>query len=275
MKSRSPAAKSANSGSSRRMRSATATTPSCRQRRQSPFTSRSPDLDLVRVLRQHAAAAPCRPRSRSSSASPVGARRRTRSRRSRRARTRSTNPPIRRIVEWRPSAPTTTSARTSNGSAPCRRPRTPTVAPLSSTRLRDAGAHPALEPRELAGLPRERLEKDRLRHPDGVGILGRDVAKVEPARRTPVDEEPAGGQVQVRLGEDVLEQPELVEEARRARLQDLAAELAVEGLVPLEHDHLGPALGQEQARAAVRRGRLPPRTRRLAKAPCRLLPSIV
>ena len=73
------------------------------------------------------------------------------------------------------------------------------------------------------------------------------MTKVEPARRAPVDEEPARGQGQVRLGEDVFQEPDLVEEARGARLQDLAAELAVECLVPLEHDHLGPALGQEQA----------------------------
>jgi hypothetical protein len=63
----------------------------------------------------------------------------------------------------------------------------------------------------------------------------------------------------VRLGQHILEKSELVEETRRARLQHLAAELAVECLMPLEHDHPGAALGQEQAeqqtsRAAAHHG---------------------
>src|SRR2546422_4801119 len=48
------------------------------------------------------------------------------------------------------------------------------------------------------------------------------------------------------LFEDVGKQSDLIKQAGGARLQDLAAELAVEGLMPLEDDHLRPALCQEQ-----------------------------
>jgi hypothetical protein len=49
----------------------------------------------------------------------------------------------------------------------------------------------------------------------------------------------------VRLAENVQEQAELVQQTRCAWLQDFSPELAVEGLVPFEHGHLGSTLGEE------------------------------
>jgi hypothetical protein len=51
----------------------------------------------------------------------------------------------------------------------------------------------------------------------------------------------------MRFALDVVEQPELVEQLGGARLQHLAAELAVERLVLLEHQHVDATLGEEPA----------------------------
>jgi hypothetical protein len=47
------------------------------------------------------------------------------------------------------------------------------------------------------------------------------------------------------LLEHVFEETELVEQMRCARLQYLTAKFALEGLVPLEHEDLGAALGEQ------------------------------
>jgi hypothetical protein len=73
-----------------------------------------------------------------------------------------------------------------------------------------------------------------------------DVLEVEPGGRLSADQELPLRQGQVRLFEDVLEKPDLLEQARRTRLQHLATELAIEGGVPFEDDHLDPALREEQ-----------------------------
>ena len=113
--------------------------------------------------------------------------------------------------------------------------------------LRHPGPHPALERGERLRLPRERREKDRLRHPDGVRVFGRDSPEVEAARRLSVDQEPAARQCQVWLVQDIFQEPQHIQQARGARLQHLAAKLAVEVLVTLEDDHLDAALGEQQA----------------------------
>src|SRR5262249_60202722 len=97
--------------------------------------------------------------------------------------------------------------------------------------LRGLGAHPALERREGGGLPAKRLQEDRLRHPDGVGVPRRDLLELELAHRPAVQANLPGLEKRVRLREHVLEEPELVQEVRRAWLQDLAPELALEVLV--------------------------------------------
>jgi hypothetical protein len=51
----------------------------------------------------------------------------------------------------------------------------------------------------------------------------------------------------VRLGEDVLEQANLVEQVRSARLQHFTPEFPIERLVSLEDDHVGAAFSQQQA----------------------------
>jgi len=52
----------------------------------------------------------------------------------------------------------------------------------------------------------------------------------------------------VRLIEHVLQQAELIEEQRRARLQHLAAEFALEILAAFQHQHFGTTLREEQAK---------------------------
>jgi len=52
----------------------------------------------------------------------------------------------------------------------------------------------------------------------------------------------------VRLGEDVLEKPKLIEQPRRARLQDLAPELTIEVRMPLEHDDARATLREEKSK---------------------------
>lgn len=51
----------------------------------------------------------------------------------------------------------------------------------------------------------------------------------------------------MRLRPDVLEQSQLIEQVGGAGLEHLAAELPLEVRVPLEHEDIGAALGQEQA----------------------------
>ena len=58
------------------------------------------------------------------------------------------------------------------------------------------------------------------------------------------------------LGEHVLQQSQLVEQMGGARLQDLAAKLALEVFMPLEHQDVGAALGEEQTEHEP--GRPPP-----------------
>src|SRR6266705_6137 len=57
----------------------------------------------------------------------------------------------------------------------------------------------------------------------------------------------------MRLCQDVLEQPELVEQMRRTRLEHFAAKLTVEGLVAFEDDNVYAALGQQQPQQQARR----------------------
>src|SRR5213594_5012582 len=46
-------------------------------------------------------------------------------------------------------------------------------------KLRHFGAHPALERRKRRPLPKHRSQKNRLRHPDGVGIPGGDLLEAK------------------------------------------------------------------------------------------------
>ena len=112
--------------------------------------------------------------------------------------------------------------------------------------LGDLGAHPALEGRKRLCLAEERVEKDRLRHPDRVRIPRRDPLERELADLAAVQAHLSGVQDGVRLGQDVLEEAELVEEMRGARLEDLAPELAIEGLVASEHEHVGSSLREQE-----------------------------
>ena len=114
--------------------------------------------------------------------------------------------------------------------------------------LVDVRPHPAGEAGERARLLGERLEKDRLRHPDGVRILGGNLPEIQASRHATADAKESIGQFQVRLGEDVLEKPQLIEQPRRARLQDLAAELAIEVRMTLEHDDARAAFREEQSK---------------------------
>src|SRR2546428_14178375 len=50
----------------------------------------------------------------------------------------------------------------------------------------------------------------------------------------------------MRLGQHVLQEPQLVQEMGCARLQHLSAKLALEIFVSFEHQDLGAPLGQEQ-----------------------------
>src|SRR5262249_56983123 len=85
----------------------------------------------------------------------------------------------------------------------------------------------------------------------------------------------AGVDDRVRLLEDVLEQAELVEQVGGARLQHFTSELALERVVPLEHDHAGAPLGEQQAehhpgRAAADDRRIHVHTRHSCSSPATL-----
>ena len=109
------------------------------------------------------------------------------------------------------------------------------------------GAHPALEGGKRLRLPQERVEEDGLRHPDGVGILGRDPLEEELADLPAVQPHLARVEQRVGLSQHVLEQPQLVQEVGGAGLQHLAAELAIEVLMALQHQNVGASLGEEEA----------------------------
>jgi hypothetical protein len=54
------------------------------------------------------------------------------------------------------------------------------------------------------------------------------------------------------LRQDILEQPQLVEQMRRARLEDFAPKLAVEGLVAFEDKDVYATFGQQQTEQETR-----------------------
>jgi hypothetical protein len=61
------------------------------------------------------------------------------------------------------------------------------------------GPHPALKAGEGGGLLHQRLQKDRLGHPDGVGILGHDGVEGKSACGLAVDADQPFGEGRVRL----------------------------------------------------------------------------
>ncbi len=96
----------------------------------------------------------------------------------------------------------------------------------------DPCSHSASEPGQRTRLLDERLEEDRLGHPNGVGILGGNLPEFESGGRLSADKELLSRQRQMRFFEDVLDKPHLIEQMRNSRLQHLAAKLTIEALSP-------------------------------------------
>src|SRR5216683_5405295 len=114
-------------------------------------------------------------------------------------------------------------------------------------KLRHLGAHPALERRERLRLAKHRIQKDRLRHPDGVGIPGGDPLEAKLADLFAVEPDLADFEKRVGLGQHVLQKPQLVEQMRGARLQHLPTKLPLEVFVTFQHQDVGAPFGQKQA----------------------------
>src|SRR5262249_36708861 len=113
-------------------------------------------------------------------------------------------------------------------------------------------SHPALKARKGSSLVRERLQEDRLRHPDGIGILGDNVIEGKLAGDSAIDTDEPLVQGRMGLRQDVLQQPQLVEQMRRTRLQDFAAKLALEGLMAFQDHDVHVTFGQQQTKQQPR-----------------------
>jgi hypothetical protein len=109
--------------------------------------------------------------------------------------------------------------------------------------VRHVRAHPALEGGKGLGLPAQRRQKHRLRHPDRLRILGGNQLERELADLLAVQPNFARVEKRMRVGQHVLEQPELIQEPSGARLQHFAAVLAVEIFVSLQDQDVCPTFG--------------------------------
>jgi hypothetical protein len=89
------------------------------------------------------------------------------------------------------------------------------------------------------------LQEDGLGHPDGIRIFGHDSVEGKLTGGLAINTDEPFGQDGMGLPQDILEQPQLIEQMRGARLEDFAPKLAMEGLVAFEDNDVHATFGQQ------------------------------
>ena len=128
-----------------------------------------------------------------------------------------------------------------------KRPRTPTTRPARLDQSGDLGAHAQRERGQLLRLGGEEVEELPLRHQRDERVARRQAAEI--AELDVPIAEPAADHVEalVRALQEGVEQAELVHDAQRRRMDRVAAEVAQEVAVLLEHHGANAGAGEQVA----------------------------
>ncbi len=137
------------------------------------------------------------------------------------------NPARLRIVEWRPSAPTTSFAAISI-SPPSVLARRPVTRPSSSISSVAFGLHHEMKCRIAAPVLGEKVEEIPLRHQRDELTVRRQMRKVGDVDGFAGDDGARGVELVVRQRQEVVEPSELVEQLERRRVNRVAAKVAEE-----------------------------------------------
>ena len=155
-------------------------------------------------------------------------------------------PAFSRIVEWRPSAPTTRSARIVERAV--RRVRTsPDDAAALLDQISRLRLHPQIEARVAPAVRGEKIEKIPLRHQRDELAVGRHVGQIDELHAFVADLTAQPLDLLVRQLEELVEQPELVHQLQRRGMDGVAAKVAQEIRVLLEHDDIDAGAREQEA----------------------------
>ncbi len=113
--------------------------------------------------------------------------------------------------------------------------------------------HMERERREFPGMTGEEIQEIPLRHEGDELAAGGQVREIRHRHHVPVHDGAQLAQFLVRQLEKFLQQPELMHEFERGRMNRVAAEIAVEIGVLLEHRHVHAGAGQQIAAHHSRR----------------------
>ena len=161
-------------------------------------------------------------------------------------------PAASRTVEWRPSAPTTRSARISSA-LPSIVARTPTTRPPSSIRPVASAFIRAVKRRIALALRRQEIEEVPLRHHGDVGRAHRQVREVGHQHALLAELAGEARDLLVRQLQELVEQAELVHHVQGRGMDGVAAEVAQEVAVLLQHHGLHTGARQQEAQHHARR----------------------
>jgi hypothetical protein len=146
----------------------------------------------------------------------------------------TSSPACARTVEWRPSAPTTRSARTSRSLA-------------LSDEVRRFGLHAQVKSRIGLALIGEEIEEVPLGHEDDETAPGGKVREVGERDLAVADDAADLAQLLMRSPQEIVEQPELVHQLERRGMDGIAAEVAQEIRVLLEDDDRDAGAAEQKA----------------------------
>src|SRR5215470_16749628 len=114
--------------------------------------------------------------------------------------------------------------------------------------LRHFCTHPTLERWKRLRLAEKGCQEHWLRHPDGVGILRRNLLERELRDLLAIDADFAGIDQGVGLGKHVVQEPQFVQQVGGAWLQYLSTKFTVEVFVPFQDQDVDTSLREQEAK---------------------------
>ena len=157
----------------------------------------------------------------------------------------TSSPALARTVDLRPSQPTVSLARTSSGPSGVVRAHADD-APVLLDEVDDIGLHDELEVRIRARLVGEEVEEVPLRHQRDERVPRRQPGEVGDVDRGVADLHAEPCHLVVRQLQQVVEQPQLVHHLERRGMDGVAAEVAQEVGVLLQHHDVDAGARQQQ-----------------------------
>ena len=152
-----------------------------------------------------------------------------------------------RVVEWRPSQPTTRAAWISTGPLGVLA-RTPSDAVVAFDEAGGLVLHEEVKGGEFGGVGGEEVEEVPLRHEGDELCVGGEMGEVGRWGSVwPPMTHGEAGDLLVRECEELVEEAELVEELERGGMDGVAAEVAEEVFVLFEHGDVDAGAGEEEA----------------------------